>query len=97
MDVNNAPRSFWQRLYGLIEAGFEVMARYPYDMTELSWNSDLFGKPDDDESPGEDGPEPPAKPPGGRAIKVIPSPAMQRYQAARPSRLTIRPMRKQPV
>jgi hypothetical protein len=93
------PRALRRRLIALLEAGFEVMARYPYDMTELHWNSDLYDPPQDGEDRRDQGgPRKPSRPYSGRSIKLVPPPASQRYQAARPTRIPGRRSgRKQPV
>ena len=99
MEASAPSRSLLHRLYALLEAGFEVMARYPYDMTELHWNTDLYEPPSDGDDPrGEPGSPRPSRPHSGRSIKLVPPPASQRYQAARPVRIGARKSgRKQPV
>ena len=80
-------RCLWQPFLRFLETGFEVMARYPHDLTELTWARQLlrlaarthgvvaaYRRPDR-YSP----------PPDGRPIKIVPPPASQRYQSARPS------------
>ena len=89
MDIGKPHRSPWRRLYAFLESGLEVMARYPYDMTELHWDSDLFGPPDGAGGGDEGGRKPPGPPVGGRSIKVVPPPASQRYQSARPTRIPV--------
>ena len=86
MAANLSSHGFWQRIFAFIEAGFDMMARYPYDLSELHWNPDLCDPPTDDDGDAGDGmPRRPASPGSGRAIKVVPSPASQRYRAARPA------------
>ena len=99
MNGVTSPHGLRHRLYALLEAGFEVMARYPYDMTELHWNNDLYDPPQDgDDRHGEGGPRGPSRPYSGRSIKLVPPPASQRYQATRPTRIPARrPGRKQLV
>lgn len=98
MDIRTIARSLWRRFFALLETGFDVMARYPYDLTELHWNTDLYEPPADEYDSSDDDPEGPTKPTSGRTIKVVPSPASQRYQAARPTHIPVRhPRRKQPV
>jgi hypothetical protein len=97
-DVSSS-RSLWHRLFDLLEAGFEVMARYPYDMTELHWSNDLYDPPENgDDRHDQGGPHKPSRPYAGRTIKLVPPPASQRYQAARPTRIPARRSgRRQPV
>ena len=35
MAANLSSHGFWQRIFAFIEAGFDMMARYPYDLSEL--------------------------------------------------------------
>lgn len=79
-------RSIWHRLFALLEAGFEVMARYPHDLTELHWNSTYFDPPPEADGPGSSGPSRPLAPVPGRGIKLVPPPAARRYQSARARR-----------
>ncbi len=97
-DVTRSSRGFLQRFLDLLETGFEVMARYPHDLTELYWHSDYFDPPDDEDDRGGSSPDHRGRPPSGRTIKLVPPPASQRYQAARPTRIPARRSRpKQPV
>ncbi len=86
-------------LLDFLEAGFAAMARYPYDLSELHWTPEPDQPPDDDT--GSDGYwhwDRPGRPSSGRSIKLVPPPASQRYQAARPTRLPTRHSQpKQPV
>ena len=97
MNARRAPRRLWQRVLGLLETGFEVMARYPYDMTEMHWQADLYDPPSDDGRNGGGGGHP-APGPRTRMIKVVPPPASQRFHAAQSQHLPLRnAKRKQPV
>jgi hypothetical protein len=75
-------RNAWQRFFVLLETGFEVMARYPHDLTELHWNSTYFDPPSEPDEPGGSRPARPLTPVPGRDIKLVPSPAARRYQSA---------------
>jgi hypothetical protein len=94
MDATRIARRLWQRLFTFLEAGFEVMARYPYDLTELHWDTGLYEPPDDGEEPRSDDFRRPARWAPGRTIKVIPTPASQRYQSAQPARIPARRSRR---
>jgi hypothetical protein len=99
MDATTTTRSLWSRLYALFESAFELMARYPYDMAEQHWHSELYDRPDDDGDTGPGSPSfRPMDPPSGRSIKIVPPPSSQQYRHARPTRMPARHLRRrQPV
>jgi len=95
MEVIATPRGLWSRLYALFEAAFEVMARYPYDMAEQHWHTELYDRPEDDGDTGRGKPSlRPINPPSGRPIKVVPPPSSQRYRHARSTRISTRQSRR---
>jgi hypothetical protein len=82
----------WRSTLHVLETGFEAMARYPYYLSELHWTSELDRPPQDNADGGADGGcrRRPEQSSYCRSIKLVPPPASQRYQAARPIRLPAR-------
>jgi hypothetical protein len=80
----------WRSTLHVLEIGFEAMARYPYYLSELHWSSNLTQPPQDDGVADGGGLRRPDQPSYCRSIKLVPPPASQRYQAARPIHLPAR-------
>lgn len=74
MEATKPANGLWRRLRNLLDAGLDVMARYPYDMSEIRWPPDLYYEPPEHPEGGGRAPSPspqPVEPSRGRAIRVV--------------------------
>jgi hypothetical protein len=100
MEAVKLARGLWRRLRDLLDAGLDVMARYPYDMSELRWQPDFYDPPDSPDGGGSrTRSQPPGEPPSGRsirAVRIVPPAVAPRQAETAPTPIASR-RRKQPV